>query len=81
LDEEWHLHSKPFIHWKAITSIKALQPTVLPPLRCGKPAAELGRWKYNRKFSSQEKGYTVTAQLNESFYLKPLIRQAFMFSL
>ncbi|MGH8653673.1 MAG: hypothetical protein ACREYE_16560, partial [Gammaproteobacteria bacterium] len=23
---------------------KALQPTVLPPLRCGKTAAELGRW-------------------------------------
>jgi hypothetical protein len=25
LDEEWHLHSKPFIHWKAITSINAVK--------------------------------------------------------
>jgi hypothetical protein len=24
LDEEWHLHSKPLIHWKAITSINRM---------------------------------------------------------
>jgi len=26
---------------------KALQPTVLPPLRCGKTSAELGRWAWS----------------------------------
>jgi len=35
---------------------KALQRTVLPPLRSGKPAAELGRWASKRTINHYNNG-------------------------
>ena len=39
---------------------KALQPTVLPPLRCGKPAAELGRWAAVSRGTTMRERWTIT---------------------